>query len=304
MKRWIRGAALVAALACVATITAQSPSGGTGTTLKWNFAQDAILPYEIATKTKQAIKVLGQEIKQDLEVVTVTSYKVAQRSMEGVVTLDQKIDSVKVTVAGGVVPGLLQQLQGATFRLTLSPKFEVTKFEGYEELLRRLAGEDANARRVVQSMISEESLRHTAEEAFAFVPGKAVKPGDKWERKLEVPLGPLGQLNLTNAYTLDEPENVQGKTLQKISVKPSVTYTLTKADAAVLPYQIVKGDLKVEDAAGTLLFDAVAGRLVRSSMHMKLKGALTIQLNNMESPLELEQEQNVEIKALEVAKKD
>jgi hypothetical protein len=141
-------------------------------------------------------------------------------------------------------------------------------------------------------MMTEDTMKKSAEEAFNFLPEKPVSKGEKWQRKLEVPLGPLGSLASIHNYTYEGMENK----LAKISVTATMTYNPPKADAGgQLPFQITKGNLKADDAKGTILFDPAAGRLASSSMTMRIKGSLTISAMGQELAMDMDQNQDVKI---------
>jgi hypothetical protein len=299
-RRYVLGVFVfwLAAVAAVAT-TAQQP-----VELKWKFGPNDKLTLETVSHLKQSIKAGGQEMKQELDVTTLSSYTVTKKDQDGTV-LEQKIESQKATAPGGATPaaaGLLAQMQGSTLRITLDAKMKVAKLEGYDDMIKKVAGDDPSAKRSVQAMIPEETLRRSVEEAFAFLPDEPVRQGQKWERPLTITLGPLGMLTVKHVYSYEGPVSVQGRTLHKMTDAPTVTYAPPPGSAGVLPFQITKGEVKTEQASGTLLFDTTAGKLVRSEMTMKLKGTLTIVMNNQESTLDLDQEHRIEIRQVDGAK--
>src|SRR5262249_24469090 len=177
---------------------------------------------------------------------------------------------------GGTDDKFNQQLVGATFKVTVNPKGEVTKFEGYDDLMKKLVGDDANGRKVFQAIMPEEAFKRSAAEAFAFLPDQPVKTGAQWERKLETSLGPLGSFSTKRQYTYEGQEQADNKTLEKITFTASTAYTPRKPGDTTFPFQVSKGDLKVEDLKGVIYFDAAAGRLVRSESSMKVRGNVTI----------------------------
>jgi hypothetical protein len=165
------------------------------------------------------------------------------------------------------------------------------------DLLKKVAGDDPNVRRVVQSLLPEETLRRSLEESFAFLPAEPVAPGESWERKYTAGLGPLGSLNIVNVYTYEKAEMDGNQLLHRISVQPKISYSPPKADTTGLPFQIPSGEIRAEEAGGSLLWSTSEGRLVRSDMKLKLVGKLKIKAKDQEANMELESEQTVEIRA-------
>src|SRR5262249_11731031 len=147
----------------------------------------------------------------------------------------------------------------ATFKLTLSPKREVTAIEGYEAFVKHIAGDDANSLKTMQAVFPKEALTKSASQAFGFLPDK---PAKTWTRDIQTAMGPLWSMTAKNAYTDEGSSSLDGKTVQKIGVRSTVTYTPPKEESSAAPFRVVKGDLKVEQAEGTIYFDPAAGRLV------------------------------------------
>jgi hypothetical protein len=268
------------------------------TKLEWKFNEGDKFYQETTTVLNQTLKVMDQQIKQDMENTTVASFSVLKKNADGSLVVEQKIESIKSKNTGGVAPvgNIFRQMEGTTFRITFSPKMEITKFEGYNELIKKIGGDDAAVGKLIRSMMSEETLKHSVEEAFRFLPDGPVSKGATWQRKQAVPLGPLGNLNATNTYTYDGPATLDGKTLEKISFAPSITYQAPKGDVAGLPFQITAGNMKAEDAKGTMYFDAAAGRLVQSETKMRLKGSLTVSASGQKMTMDLDQEQTSKIR--------
>lgn len=276
---------------------AQPPAAGAKQRFEWKFRDDDRFQMETNTELRQTLRVTNQEeLKQEQKYTLLCTYTVKQKDSENCV-LEQRIDSVKVMTPAGAAPGkFYQQLEGCTLRLTLNKNNQLTRLEGYEELLKKVAGDDPNVRRVVQAMLSEETIRRSIEESFAFLPAEEIAPGQSWERKFTTSLGPLGTLTLTNVYTFEKTENEGGRLLCRISIKPAIAYAPPKSDTTGLPFQIPGGDLKATEASGTLWWDASEGKLARSELKLHLVGQMQIKAKDQEAKLDLDSEQVVEIR--------
>lgn len=283
-----------------ATLQGQTPEG-----LKWKFSPNEEFRLETTTEMKQAIKVKNQADLpvQAVKHVQVSSYRAKPADGEGTV-LEQKIESIRTesATASAPAPKLFQQLEGATLRITLSPTFQVVKLEGYDEMLKKVAGDDANLERAVANLLPKETLLRSLEESFAFLPPPGTAVGKTWERKYTASLGPLGTLNITQVYKLDGEETLDGRTVVRISCQPQVAYAKPSGKSSELPIQIADGQLTAEAAQGTLWFDPAAGKLVKSEMKMSLKGTLTVQAGGQQDVVEISQDLIVKIRMLEGAK--
>jgi hypothetical protein len=294
---WI-GAAL--ALAAVA-----APAHGQ-VQLEWKFKEGSKFYLETVSSSRQGMKFQGKELRQDTELTFLFSVAVQQVKPDKSAVLVQKLEGLFVRNLGGPAGQINaedkfnQQLVGTAFHLTVTPRGEVTDFEGYEQLLKKLAGEDAVARKTVQAVLSKEYLKRAATEVFAVLPPKPVKGGDSWgaDQKQDVPLGPLGSFTTTRKYTYEGKDEKQNK-LDKITFTGTATYNLPRdKDTGPFPFQVTKADLKMEDIKGTIFFDEAAGRLVGMETRARVKGTMTVVANGNPIETELEQERAVKTRLL------
>ncbi len=258
-------------------------------TLEWKFNQGDTFLLESVSSFKQTLTTQGKESKQDFEMIAVLGFTVKERNDNGVV-LEQRIEHLSAKSGGTGVTDekVVKQLIGATFTITLSPKMEITKFEGYDQLIKRLAG-DETVQQTIKAVLTEDAMKKSVREALAFLPGKPVEKGAKWEVKSEEPLGPLGTLTRTIQYTYAGPDKFEGKEAHKITFTGSVTYAVPKADATA-PIQIAKGKIEADGLKGTIFFDAAAGRLLASETQMRLKGDLTLTISGTTIETKMQQE--------------
>ncbi len=270
--------------------------------LRWQFKTGDSFQQQTRSQLHQVVKVNSQELKQDLVHTSLVKYVVKEVEKDGSVTLEQQIESIKATTPEGAPAAgsnaVLNQLQGSTFLAKLGPDFKVIQLEGYDNLLKRLAGDDPSVRRVVQSLMSEEQLKNALQQSFGFLPNKAAKPGDSWQQELTLTLGPLGSVKVQNVFKFDGLETKDNKSLAKISFQPTVTYLPPKPESANSEISVVQGSIESNNPQGVLYFDAKSGRLDHSELKLNLKGNLTVKLNGKEVPLSFEQSQTVEVRLM------
>jgi hypothetical protein len=257
--------------------------------LELKFQEGDTFYIETTNNTKQTMEFAGMKQESDSESTTVTRFKVLKVDKDATV-IEQKIESMKNKTSGGL-PGadkIMDSLKGQTFKLTLNAKGEVTKLEGYDEFMKKLGSDNDATAKLLKSFMSEDTLKASAAESFAFLPDKAVNKGDTWKRTQAVPLGPLGNLKGETTYTDKGP----GKDGQEITFEQTLAYSPPKEDDAGLPFKITKGEMKAEKASGTMVFDVSKGRLVRTDSTMKMKGSLTFEVAGTSTTLNLELAQN------------
>jgi hypothetical protein len=260
--------------------------------LEWKFKKGDKFFVKNDSTVKQTMRTpaLNKELKLETEQTTVFSVTVQDVTSDKSAVLEYKIESssAKTSTAGGAAAAderLQQLLAGATFTVTLGPKGEVTKFEGYDGLVKKFAGDDKNAEKVVRAVLSEAELKARATDALGFLPDGPVKldtPTAKWERKgMTLPFGPLGSFEVDRRYTYVGPAKApSGKAQEKIEFQADAKYSppakAEKRDGTpALPFQVSKADLKAENFKGTIFFDAAAGRLGSAEWTLNLKGPVT-----------------------------
>jgi hypothetical protein len=262
------------------------------TKILWRFDEGEKFWMESIISTRDVLKdKVGAQAKQDAERTTLTSFTVRRKNADGSVVLDQKLESMKVTIQGNLPKPdaeLYKLMEGATFRLTLSPKMELKGFEGYEQLAQRITAANPEVGKLFRQNLPEEMMRRSVEEAFGFLPDKELKPGTKWDRKLVLALGPLGSLSGLNHYTYRG--YINGK--EHIDVEGNLSY-VPPSNATDFVFQVTKGNLAVENVRGTMLFDSKLGKLVQSEIRLRVKGSLVVQVQREVQAIDVDQEQTV-----------
>jgi hypothetical protein len=277
---------LVAGLATAAR--AQAP-------LEWKLKKGDVFYLRNVTTTKQTLKALDKEVPQNSELTVVLGFAVADQTPEGFL-LKETVEEVTIKPEKGE-PVSDDKIAGATFAILLSPKWEVLKFEGYDKLIDKLSGDDVAVRQALQATLSEDALKKSVREAMAFLPDRPVKEGDTWERTVEQPFGVLGTLRETRTYKLEGKEDQGGKKVDKITFTSAVDYKPGKPDKA-LAYHVISGEMKADEAKGTVHFDAAAGRVVQIESHMKLRGRMVLSISGSNVDAVVEQEQTTKVAVL------
>lgn len=270
------------------------------TPLRWQFKQGDSFILETKSQLNQVVKVNQQELKNDIVHTTVVKYTISEVAADGSITLEQQIESMKATNPDGSPStgnnAIFNQLQGTILKAKLSPQLQVSSVEGYDELLKRLAGDDPSVRRVVQALLSEEQLKNAIGHSLGFIPQKDVASGTDWKREMTVSLGPLGSVVTSLAFKFDGVTSYENQNLAKISYQPTVSYVPPKPEATNPEMSVVKGTIQLKEGTGTAYFDPKAGRLYASTMKLKLAGDMTIKLQGKEVPCTFEQTQTIEVR--------
>src|SRR5262249_20067080 len=197
-----------------------------------------------------------REVRQAFEHTTLISYTVRKAEKDGGAVLVQKVE--RAAVKGPEATRTDEGVAGAELVLHVSPRGEVTKVEGHDKLLRRLAGGDSGRRAVLAAALSEESLKRQATQALGLLPDGPAKKGQKWKQPAELDLGPLGRLKVEREYTCEDPGD-KDKGVARFSSTTTVKgYEPGKGRSPA--FQITRGQFKAAEGSGSLEFNADAGR--------------------------------------------
>lgn len=264
--------------------------------LEWKFTQGEKFYLENVTNLKQTVEVMGQKVPMDSVNTTISSFKVVKVTPTETV-LEQKIESVKVKSGqGGIDPQakVAEQMAGSVFTITLNNKGEVTKVEGFDDLIKKLSQGNDEIGKLLKSILTEDTMKQGIQEAFSFVPGKQINKGDTWKRQMRLSMGPMGTFIVDMDYT----DQGKGKDGEEVALKGMYSYEAPKGGGGGLPFKVTKGEFKTEDAKGILIFDTVAGRLVRHEFKSKLNGTMSISVADQNAEMSLKQETDTKIRVL------
>jgi hypothetical protein len=271
------------------------------TKLAWKFKKDDKFFINSSLNTKTKIEFKGQTLEQNVENNTVSQFTVKKKTDDTVV-LEQKIIKVKMKVTGGIGGGgdqekMAGRMKDTVFTFTLDKNGKVTKFDGYDDMIKKLTKDNKEAAKTTKTILPKDTFEKAVAEVFGFLPKKEVKKGDTWNNDFTLSLGPIGSFKQKTTYT-DEGETKDG---EKLAITSKLTYAPPKGDGGNLPFKVTKGDLKSEGFKGTIYFDAKKGRLVKSDMKATIKGTITMEIMDQEIEMTMEQKLDMSNKVLDKA---
>jgi hypothetical protein len=276
-----------------------SPAAAQGK-LHWKFKEGDTFFVEEKTSTRQDIKLAGSRNVQELEQTKVSRFKVLKVQQDGGAVLEQKIESVQATAQGAAKEAdvsALQQMQGATFRITLDSRQRVAGVEGYQALVKALTNREPDKARLLRAVLTEDSFRRPLVNLLGFCPDKAAVKGDHWQVKSRAPFGPLGLVDFVDTYSLRGPEEGD-KDMVRVGIATAVSYSAPPGGTG-LALKVVSGDVKVKESKGHLLFNVASGRLVRRETELTLRAVLTVAIAEQRLDMAVEQRQSSTVRVLE-----
>jgi hypothetical protein len=304
--RWLAcGLALTLAAAAPAAPAPDVPT----VKLALKFEKGKTFYQKMTSETNQTMKVMGMDVDQKQVQTFVFSWTPVRQEADKSWVVRQRIEAVQVDmeVAGNKISfdsvkgggddnplrDVFKGMVGCEFTMTISPRLKITKVEGREEFVKRLAETKEELKPLLDQMLSEDALKQMADPAFAAVPDKEVKKGDSWTRASKLSLGALGNYETKSTYTYEGPGKEAN--IEKISAKIEMTYKPADNDAGGLPFKVTNADLKSSDAVGTIEFRRDKGRIERSEMKTTIKGKITIEVAGTANEVELSQTQTTTV---------
>ena len=294
MSRRFIGAVLVIA-GFALSAHAQAP-------LEWKYKKGDQFYLRNVSSTKQTVRMQkpdGKKVentRNSSEQTVVLGFTVVDVTAEKNIILKETIEEVHIKPTGGKDPRPAYSdstIVGASFTIEISPKGEIRKFDGYDKLIGQLAGDDQTAGQALLAILQEDALKKTVREVLLFLPDTPAKEGMKWEQTIDEPFGALGTLHETRKFQYAGKADSGGKMLDKITFTTDATYSTEGKKVGDHPYFVREGKVVVDpqNAKGTILFDATAGRLVEIKSAVNLKGTFAVSISNVRVDIEVEQEQ-------------
>ncbi len=220
-------------------------------------------------------------------------------------------DSTKADTAGaGGNPGLIEFFKGlkdSEFTATIGKNFKVEKVDGKDDFIKKLGAGSQQMDALLKKVMTDDALKEMTDPSFKLFPepNTPKKKGDKWERKSNLNLGPIGTYDITYKFTYLEPEKEGAKKdFDKIEVETVVAYTAPPATADGLLFRIKEGSKLTSDATGSkgvMYYDPKKQRIEEATISIKLKGDLVVVIGGTDTKVELTQEQKTTIKTADTS---
>jgi hypothetical protein len=246
--------------------------------LKWSLKEGDKFFASNETDMTMTIMVMGQSQDVKMTLSAVQRFKV--------LSVKQDSTTVEMTMLGMdvkspiPVPGLGaigEKVKGATLTAVLDDKMKVTKLQGYDKFLDKLADGDENSKKALKLQFSEASMSQMIGQVFTFGTDKPVKVGETWPRTESMQVAGFDTVVKMKCKLDSVTDGVA-----KIGWTGDLTF---KAGAAIpgLPegIQIDKFEMKADKLGGTMKFDTKLGRLTENNQDADMVGTITVAVAGM-----------------------
>jgi hypothetical protein len=294
-------------LLALASVSAPAPEAKA--VYKWQFEKGKTFYQEVTTETRQAMKIMGNNVAQTHKQVFIFSFTPQRREGDGWI-VREVIEGVKVEIdIGGSkiaydstgqqagdspLAGFFKALVGTEFTLVLDANTKVVRIEGVEALAHKLAAANPQAGQALALALSEETFKEMATQTFLSLPGREVNRGDTWMRQGTLDMGPLGRITLPYEYTC---AGTEGKFVKFRVDNSGFKYEATPGNVGdnPLPFKVRQADLKSKKSGGIIVFDTARGRVDNAESVLELEGKLSIDIGGQVSEIELSQAQKTTV---------
>jgi hypothetical protein len=251
--------------------------------------------YQTEAKTEQVLTIAEQNVETKANSFMVTSHITGDRAADGSITVTEKHDVMQTTLQ---LPGIefqfdsanpdkepsIPQLKPIADALRTSFATPVTTILDKNNQVREVSVPQAalaDLDPMFKGLFEPEKMKKASIQAHGLLPDKPVTAGDNWERNIDVNLDSSQMLSFVIKFTYTGPVEQNGKTLHRITSKPTaVTYTMA-ADSPS-PLKVTQSDLKVTDSEGEMLFDQAAGSIVKDHSRTRIEGPMTFSIGGQE----------------------
>jgi hypothetical protein len=254
---------------------------------------------QVVIRRRSAYHFAGSGLAQDMEYRFVSCFAVEKRTDGGNLIVRQKVLSARFgrgdQAAQARLKGALQKVKGTAFTITLSPRREVTKFEGNAGGIEVVQGADLLGQSFLfWSFLDRDGWKELAQ-ATLFRPDKPSGSLERWSRKLTHAWGPLGSWDGRTVYAY------AGKKagLDRIAYAHEMAYRPPGRGAADGLLRVVRAAFQPQVARGTILFDPKRGRVAAAEEAFAVKGSVVVDLLGANTPIDLEETQVFELRVLD-----
>jgi hypothetical protein len=267
--------------------------------LVWRLKEGDTFYQELTVSQKSNLRVQGLPASSQLQYRVVSRFTVQQVGQDGSLGVEQKIEQAKLLQADALTQSVLgnavSQLPGTKFHIRLNRNMEVTDFrgEGGQPMIGGLQFPFGQGMQMT-SLLDRDGWKEMAQATF-FNRDQPLTPNARWSKPMTHQWGPLGTWagQIHYAYA-----GRQG-TSHKIAYAMQLAHQAPTGGTPLMGLAINGATFQAQEAGGTLFFDATRGRVLAAEERFRVRGVLNLQLLGQNTPLEIDEEQNFQIRILD-----
>lgn len=245
---------------------------------------------------QESVEVNERQFRQESVTTWLVRLDVKEQTPKGY-ALQAVLEDVRHKVIGaagkdGLDDRLAEKMRGAAFALTVTPSGRIVDFTGYDEFLKKVAGDQADRAKVLRATLPESAMREAFGDLFGRLPEQPVKAGDTWTSEEVEPIPFFGALHSEFRYEYKGAEGPE----RRVSYTVQTRFAKPRADELV---RVVKGEVRGEQGKGSFAFDAAKGRLSRHERSMTVRGNLVLETAGRQTPVRFVSENRLRVRILD-----
>lgn len=264
--------------------------------LEWKLKPGDQFFQELRVVQKPSYNIQGIPFNTVLEYVVISSFNVEKAGANGY-EIQQKVEGAQLVQADALTQPLLtpavNKLPGTTFNIHLDDKMEVKKFEA-AGLPAAVMAQGAIGLQVA-SLLDQDGWKEMARTTF-FQPNRPLKVGEKWSQPMTHTWGALGSWSGRIHYAYGGGKGA----LHQFAFGLDIGYQPPKGKGGAGMLAINSAAFKAQQAGGVILFDADKGKVVEARERFLVRGRLALQLLGMNTPVDLEEDQNFHLRISDI----
>ncbi|HEV3021596.1 MAG TPA: DUF6263 family protein [Pirellulales bacterium] len=288
-------------------VTAGSPAFAQ-VTMQRKHIEGTSTSFERTFLLNQTLTIAGMEFKTTVDAGETRTVAAGKWNADGIIPLTTKTDSSRLvlTIPGGGQltfdssinaaktdqPALepyidaLRAIVGASYTVLVDRKEQVTGVEGVQAIVDRAPAKAAEA---LKQQLSTETIKREYQEAAEALPSKAVAPGDSWVQTVTLDLGAGQLMKVERRYEYKGTVERNGRQLDEIATTDQRIVSFEIAGSDEFPAKVASSELApADDSKGMSYFDRELGDDVETQQRLHVKGKLTLTIQGMDLPSELD----------------
>ncbi len=266
------------------------------TTLRWKFPVGSEWKSERTFTQKQIVETKVRQFTQENSSRWVVRFRVVDEASNGssiAATLEKVEHKVKGRIGKEGIDHLLaEKMQGMEFQLRVLANGTIRDLAGYEDLVRKVAGEDLERQKALRGSLPKSGLLEAFQDLFAVLPESPVAVNSTWEREGDHPIPFFGSLRSKTVHRLAKVE----KALAVVTSSTTSRYQPPKKGEEL--FRVLQGEVNGMPGRGDFWFDTQEGYLVRLHREQLIKGSLTIDSQGGRSEMEFQSDATVDVRRL------
>ena len=211
------------------------PAGPMELKLKWPVGEHIVQSLDFKMNSEISMPNQPAPIKQDMTMGQRYALSVLKETADGGHEVEMEYLGIRMKMemggktmvdydSGKKSPGdsenpmaaMFQKIIGAKLQYFMDASNQVERIEGVDALVDRItAGGPADMATGIKSMFNEGYFKQIMD-GSRYLPSKPVQPGDTWPIQLEIPMGPMGTMEINNTVTFQSWEQHGKRTCARL----------------------------------------------------------------------------------------